>query len=496
MTSLQSQVRSAYMWTFGGNAVKQALSFGLSMLLARFLSPGDYGLVGMVAVFVTLLSAVQDLGIGRAVIYFPDAESSFATFCSISTASGLVLAAALFFSAPAIASFYGSAGLVPIVRWLSLTLLFGALRSASQSLIIKKLLFRKLTLIEGTCTLSSAAIAVYLAWRGFGVWSLVTNLVLSSALNTIIVLVAVPPRYTLRPDLRLMRKILGWGMPLVGSSCLCSFYDNADDLVVGKLLANTELGFYSLAFRLATLVNERIGAIISRVSFPTFAAMQADRSLIVRHWLSVTRKSALLSFPFLVLLAVSARDLISVMLGPKWLPTVAPLRLLCVVGALRVLTPIMINLLPALGRSTLAFWYSFANSLLMPISFFFGCKMGGIVGVGWAWLLVFPLIAAGLTRQTLRLTGVSWAAYLTNLRFPALTSLAMLAASSPFLYLLPPGLLRLLACPAAGVLAFTACLLLTTAGRQIVPQRVLTIGNALPLGRLKLFPLPHATDAR
>ncbi len=473
MTHLQAKVRSAYAWTFGGNAIQQLLSFSLSMLLARFLSPADYGLVGMVGVFVTLLSAVQDLGVGRAVIYFPASDSAFSTYCSISTATGFLLAVLLCASAPAIAGFYTSPDLIPIVRWLSLTLFLGGLRSAPQSLITKQLLFRKLTLLEGSCSLGSAAIAVCLAWRGFGVWSLVTNLVLSSTLNTVVVLFVVPPKFTFRPDLTLVKKTLRWGMPLVGSTWLWSFYDNADNLIVGKLLASTQLGFYSLAFRLAMLVNERIGAMISRVSFPTFAAMQADQGQTVRHWMSVTRKSALLSFPLLAGLAVCGRDLILIVLGPKWLPALAPLRLLCVIGAIRVLTPVIINLLPALGRSDLAFQYSLINTVVMPVSFFVGCRVGGIVGVGWAWVLVFPLIAAELIRKTLALVDVSWSAYFSNLRFPALSSLAVIAASVPLLYWLPPGLLRLSLCLLAGATTFAGCLLFTEAGRKILPTSLL-----------------------
>src|SRR5690349_17374130 len=156
MSRLHQKVRAAYIWTFAGNLVRQLLSFSLSLLLARFLHPADYGLVGMVAVFVTFLTALQDLGLGRAVIYFDEAESGWATFCTVSTASGLLLSVAMFLSAPLLARFYASPALVPIVHWLSLTLFFGGLRSASQSRITKQLLFQKITIIEGLCGLGSA----------------------------------------------------------------------------------------------------------------------------------------------------------------------------------------------------------------------------------------------------------------------------------------------------------------------------------------------------
>src|SRR5579862_7964391 len=122
MSELQRKIQAAYIWTFAGNLVRQLLSFSLSLLLARFLRPADYGLVGMVAVFVAFLTALQDLGIGRAVIYFNEAESAWPTFCTVSTAAGFVLSLLLFAAAPLIAGFYSSPALVPIVHWLSVTL--------------------------------------------------------------------------------------------------------------------------------------------------------------------------------------------------------------------------------------------------------------------------------------------------------------------------------------------------------------------------------------
>lgn len=474
MKTLQTSVREAYLWTFGGNLARQLLSFGLSMLLARFLSPSDYGTVGMVAIFTTILTALQDLGIGRAVIYFENADSAFSTYCTVSTAAGAVLSLGMFLSAPLIARFYAMPGLIPIVRWLSLTLFFGGLRSASQSMLTKRLLFQRLTFIEAGSGIFAALVAVVLAWRGFGVWSLVFNLILGSVLNTFLVLHAFRPSFTVRLDLAAVKRALAWGTPLVGSTLLWSAYDNTDNLVVGKLMNNAQLGYYSLAFRLATLVNERIGAIISRVSFPTFAALQNDKPEVARHWMSVTQKAALISFPLLALLAVFASDLISVVLGAKWLPAVLPLRLLCVVGAIRVLTPIIVNLLPALGRPGLAFQYTLANAIIMPVAFYIGCKTGGIVGVGWSWVIVFPFIAAYLTARAIALVEISWGAYLKNLTVPVLSSAAATSAAAPLLYALRPGLLRLLLMSFAGVSAASLCTLAFESGRQLLPASIVT----------------------
>lgn len=457
MVELHAKVRRAYVWTFTGSLIQQALSFSLSMMLARFLRPADYGLVGMVGVFIAFLTAMQDLGIGRAVIYFEEAETAWSTCCTISAASGLLLSLIMFASAPLIASFYAAPDLIPIVHWLSLTLFLGGLRSPSQSLITKQLLFQKITVIEGLCALGSAAVAVYLAWRGFGAWSIVFNLLFSSILKTVIVLHVAPPAFTMYPDLALTRRFLRWGMPLTGSTLCWSFYDNADEMIVGKLVNSEQLGFYSVAFRLATLVNERIGALISRVSFPAFAAMQNDPGEIIRHWLSVTRKSALISFPLLAVLALEAEDLVSIILGPKWLPVVPPLRLLCVVGAVRVLTPVVLNLLPALGRSDVAFRYTIINVVVMSASFVVGCRVAGIAGVGWAWVIMFPASGFWLIGKARALTGLSWHAYLQNLLLPTAGTIAATVAMVPFRSTLSGGMPRLACSVSAGLIVYGLC---------------------------------------
>lgn len=471
------RVRKAYIWTLVTNLVRQALTFGLSILLARLLGPNDYGLVGIATVYIVFLSALQDLGIGQSVVYFANAEDALATYCTLSTAAGFALSLIVFLSAPLLGRVYNLPELVPVMRWLSITLFLSGARSVPQAIITKRLLFRKIAIIETAGGLCSAVTAVWLAWHGFGVWSLVTNLVLSSSLNTALVFAAQPPKFTVKPDLKLCKAMIRWGSPLTGSTLLCNFYENADDMVVGKLMNAEQLGCYSLAFRLATLVNERIGAIISRVSFPALSGMRDNPEGRIRHWLSVTQKSALISFPFLAVLAVTAHDLIAVMLGVKWLPAVVPLRLLCVVGMLRVLTPIAVNMIAALGRPKIAFCYTLGNAIVMPVSFFAGCRIGGVAGVAWAWALVFPFIAGGLILRVLTLTDVSWRTYAANLRSPLMTAGAVLLATSVVLSNLGPGLLRLVACCGTAALVFTMSVLLTAEGRDILPVRVAEFGK-------------------
>ncbi|HKW98492.1 MAG TPA: lipopolysaccharide biosynthesis protein [Bryobacteraceae bacterium] len=458
LNTLSNKIRSAYLWTTALQLTKNILGFGISILLAHFLEPGDYGLVGMVTVLIGMVSVIQDWGMGQAVVYFEDDPSHLPTYFNLTTATGIVLTVVTFFSAPVIAAFYNEPRLVVLVRVLSFTLLLGSLRAVPSGLLTKRFQFRTLTLAEGGCTLTAGLIAVGLAWKGFGVWSLVTNILLGALLQTILFCSMLRPRFSLHMDGQLLKKVLHWGLPYTGATLLWQFYDNADYLIIGKLLGSAPLGLYTLGFRLATVANDKISSVINRVTFPSFSAMQDDLQAVSSHWLSVTHKLALLNFPLLCALAVNAEDFISLVLGPKWLPAVPIVQLLCVVSALKSLTSITINLACARGRTDMNFQFTLANALLLPGSFALGCKLGSLVGVGIAWCLVFPFICAWLIWKVGRLVGIGFGRYCASLASPSLVGALCLAAMLPVSWLLPGGLLRLCVRSSIGLVCFIACI--------------------------------------
>jgi len=222
-------LRSAYMWTLGGNLAKSLVGFGLSILLAKLLQPSDYGLVGMVLVVISILTILLDLGLGKAVVYFTEEEASLPVCNTVTVASGIILTAVSFWSAPLVADFYKDARLTLLLRVLSVNLLLGSFRAVPLGKLIKHFRFREITILETMSGLSSGVIAVLLAWKGFGVWSLVVNLLLSEFLLTALVYFAQPVGFTLHLPRDMLKRLLRWGLPFTGSALLWQFYDNADN---------------------------------------------------------------------------------------------------------------------------------------------------------------------------------------------------------------------------------------------------------------------------
>ena len=455
---LGKKIRSAYAWTFVGNLVKQALALALSLLLARFLAPSDYGLVGMVLVLTNVLTTVQNLGISLAVVHFNDPESTFPTYYTATAVMGMLMTVMMYMSAPLIATFYSNTTLIPIIRALSFVLALAGLRSVSQALLAKTFDFQKLTIVESFAGIAAGVIAVILAANGWGVWSLVTNMLLSATLTTVIVLIQIPPRFTWRMDRAVLTKILRYGLPTTGTNILWKFYDNADYVIIGKLLGDGPLGMYTMAFRVATLVNEKVSAIVSRVSFTTFAALKEHPEEGASHWLSLTNKVACINCALLALLATMAEDIVLVILGVKWAPAILPMRILCLVGAMKTLSAVTSSMLAATGRPAMVFRINVTNAVVLPAAFFVGCKVAGVIGVAVAWSIVLPITFGYMLYRATQIVQIPLSRYLGALKFPAAISAACILGSLPVVLYLDGGATRLALGSSLGALC--GCVLL------------------------------------
>lgn len=480
-SKLGQKVRSAYLWTFAGTFIKQGLTFGLSMLLARLLNPADYGLIGIVLVVISYLATFQDLGLGDAVIYFNDDDSALPTYFSTTALMGGLLTLATFLAAPWIADFYHQTELIPLIRVLSFSMLINGLRSVSQGLIRKRFLFRQLIVMETVVAIASSLIAVIMAWRGFGVWSLVANLMISSVAQTAAILWVVRPTFTLRLDMEVLGRILRWGLPLTGSVLLWKVYDNADYLIIGRVLGPEALGLYTLAFRLATLVNEKISTIVLRVSFPQFAAtLKEQPEKAAAEWFSLTQKVALINFPVLALMSVLSEDLIRILLGEKWLAAVLPMRILCIVGAIKTLSSISSTMIDAIGRTDVLLTINLITAVVLPSAFYVSCVWLGSIGVALAWALLYPFLLLSMSWWAARHVGTTVWAYCQNLSFPVLVALFAALPALPPVLLMPSGWQRLLVGGTLGCGGAVAMLLSKPAVRRQAQELIAKVRSRIP----------------
>jgi teichuronic acid exporter len=482
VAALGGRIRRAYFWTIIGSTARYLAGFAISIVLTRLLKPVDYGLIGMVTVFIEFSMAMYDTGLSNAVIHFKEDNSDRerATYFTVALLIGLLFAALLFITAPVIARFYHEPRLIPLLWVMSPVLILGSVKNISAGILARELRFRALSLVEVIASLVAGILAVIMAYLGFGVWSLVANLVVFTVLLAVMYGQKVRPQFRLPLDRAVLKRLWRYGSPLTASSLLNKFYDNADYLVVGKILGPVMLGYYTVAFRLAMLINDRISAVINRVAFPSFANLKDDPKEAVAHWFAVTKRVTLLTFPLLIWLVFNAADFVRVALGVRWLPAVLPLQFLCVMTAVKILTNVMGQILAAVGHPAVVFRFDVLTAVVLPLAFLVGCKQGGLLGMGIAWCTVFPCLRFLFFLAARRTLHFSARAYAKNLMLPSLVSLIAALVMAPVQWLLPSGWLRLTLSTILWAASLIACI------AAISELRKLFVSVVRPLLKLQL----------
>ena len=425
-------------WTSGARWASQLVSWLSTFLVARLLVPADYGLVGMATVFLGLVRLLSEFGLGTAVVTLRDLDRrQIAQLNGLAVLAGVAGMALTSLLAVPIGRFYGAPRLPAVVLAMGTTFVISAFRSVPLGLLQKQLRFRRVALADMVESVTVAVAAVLLALAGFGYWTLVLGWIVGALVSTVL-LVAQAPHPFAWPRRRDLGAALHFSGHVLGSRAAWYAYSNADFLIAGRLLGPTALGFYTLAWNLASVPVDKVVTVVLRLTPAFFAALREDLAELRRYLLALTEGLALLTFPLAVGLALVADDFVLVALGPKWTGTIAPLRLLALYASIRSLAPLLPQALNALGESRFAMWNNAAAALLLPAGFLAGSRFGTL-GIAAAWIAVHPLVLAPLYVRTFRVTGLSARRYLGALIPAGSGTLLLVAAVAAVRLLLPAG---------------------------------------------------------
>ena len=343
-TELQSRTVVGVFWSFLERVGHQGVQFCLSIILARFLLPEEFGLIAMLVVFLALAQTMVDSGFGQALIQKEDVTHSdqcsvfyFNVFVSCIAAGSLCLAA------PWIAEFYAQPMLIPMTRVLSLTLIINSFGLVQTVLLTRVVDFKTQVKVSLIAAILSGSIGVAMAFNGFGVWSLVAQSLSSSLFRTILLWLFDSWRPSLLFSFGSLRDMFGFSSRLLASGLLATLVDNMYAIVIGKLFSAADLGFYSRAQDFQRITVRNMSATVGRVIFPIFSSVQSDKARLKRGVGKVLTTLAMVNFPLMIGLAVVAEPLVIVLLTEKWLPCVPYLQLLCVAGLLRPLVVVNLN---------------------------------------------------------------------------------------------------------------------------------------------------------
>lgn len=374
--SLKSQTLGALFWSFIESAGLQGVRFVIGIVLARMLLPQQFGLIGMLTIFMAVAQTFLDSGFGAALIQKQDATQTDS--CSIfyfNIAVGLAAAGLLYAAAPWIASFYNEPILTPITRALSLTIVINSFGLVQNAILTKQIKFKTLTKVSLIANVLSGIVGVTMAAYGFGVWSLVIQQISSALLATICLWFFCAWRPSLVFSFKSLRKMFVFGSRLLASGLLNQIFENIYLVVIGKIFSAKDLGFFSRAQTMGSLPANTLAGMVSRVTFPVFSTIQNNPTQLKSGLKKALTSLAFVNFPMMIGLALIARPLVLVLLTEKWVESIYYLQLICLLGLLYPLHVINLNLLQALARSDLFLRLEIIKKAMVVIN----------IAVTWRW---------------------------------------------------------------------------------------------------------------
>lgn len=415
-------------WTAAARWASQVLSWLSWLIVARLLSPDDYGLVGMAAVYLGLVTLLSEFGLGTAVLAVRDL--SVEQLRQLNGLAVLIGCASLMAScgvAVPLGHFFHAPQLPLVVVAMSATFVITSFKTVPFALLQRDLRFKALALVDAAQAVILAGCMIGLAAAGFRYWTLVWGAVLAALISTAGICrlgplaLAWPRRASLQHAMTLSLDVL--------ISRLCWYASaNADFLVAGRVLGKAALGFYNVGWTLASVPVDKIATLVAQVTPAVFSAVQGDPPALRRYVLRITEGIALVTFPVALGLALVAREFVLAVLGPQWEATVAPLRWLAAYAAVRSITPLLPQVLQIIGEARFEMWRMVAAAIVLPAGFYLSGQRWGTVGLAGAWVLLDPLLAVPLYRRVFARTGLSARAYLGAL-WPALSGTALMAAA-------------------------------------------------------------------
>lgn len=438
--SLRARALRGSAWSLVEQATAQGIQFLITVVMARLLTPEDFGLMGMLGIFIVLSQSVLDAGLGMALIRKPDA--THLDECSVfyfNLAMGGLLAALFHALAPAIAAFYRQPALADLTRAMSALFVLQSLGSLQSSLLVKGLHFKRQTLISMGATAVSGTVGILAAWRGCGVWSLVYSTLTFATVRSLLLWIGSPWRPARRFSGDALRQLFAFGSRILSAGLLNQAFDELYSVVIGRFFSAGELGFYTRARRLQQLAVNYPSDALNRVCFPLFAQLQGDPARLAAGFRRALEWMIAAQFGLLAGLVVTGKPLIVSLFSARWQGSVLFFQLLCAAGLLYPVHLLNMSALQALGQARLFLRLEFIKKglllvvLLATVPFGITALVAGQVAVS----LLALLINAGPTGRLVGCPLRRQAALILRYLVPALLAAAVTWGAGQVLVALP-----------------------------------------------------------
>lgn len=354
MSSLKQKTVSGLSWSFVDAIGNYGVSFVVGIVLARLLSPREFGLIGMITVFIAISESFINSGFSNALIRKQNCtDADYSTVFYFNLVVGVLFFGILYSSAPAIAGFFKEPELVQVVRVMALVLIVDSLSIIQRTILTKRIDFKTQTKVSLVASIGSGVIAIVMAFQGYGVWSLVVQRLSRQALNSLFLWIWNSWLPKLIFSLASFKELFGFGSKLLLSGLIDTIYRNIYYLIIGKFFSAQALGYYTKASDFKNVPSQGLNTVISRVSYPVLSSIQDDKPRLKQNYQRLIRSTMFITLILMLGLAAVAEPMIIVLIGEKWRPSIIYLQLLCFSGMMYPLQALNLNMLQVSGRSDL-----------------------------------------------------------------------------------------------------------------------------------------------
>lgn len=407
------------------------------LVLGRLLAPGDFGLVALALIFITVAGIFVEQGFNKALIQRQDLRPDHmdsAFWASMVVA--IVFTGATLILAPYIANAADAPELAGVLRWLSVSLVINALTCTPYALLERDFRFKTLAIRRLLSTGSGSIVGIAMAYAGFGVWSLVAQMLVNSVVGLVVLWAATDWRPRGLPNMTALRELWPIGFGVLGIELLSVIGLQVDRIAVAAFLGPEALGWYFMAMKIVTIMVEIFSSVFAAVSMPMFSRLQGDRTLLCSWLYRLTGASSAIALPCFALAAALAPLLLPWVLGPQWAPSVPIFQILTLLGALNALAYFDRNALLAAGRAREAFLLTLGQSALGAVLVFIAAPFGVIavaIAVVARQYLYWPVRVCILRRAI----GIELRRYFAQWVRPFIAAVLMGVAVSAFLWRWP-----------------------------------------------------------
>lgn len=388
-TDIKTQTIASMLWSAFGRFGTTIILFVSNMILARLLTPKDFGCIGMLHIFIAISEVFIIGGFGAALIQKKDpTHLDYTTVFYWNLLAAIITYFVLFISAPLIADFYNMPLLCDVLRVQSLSLIIASFSIVQANQLQKQLRFKEFSIRNIVASFIGVTVAVLMAFMGYGIWSLVAMSLVTSFFGVLLLWKMSDWRPTLEFSTESLKSLFSFGGLMALSSFVETLYGNVQGLIIGKWFTPQDLGYYTQARKLEQVPTNSLSVIVSQVAFPVFSMLNEEKMKLRKGMSKSVKSISYLWIPMCVLLIIIARPLIYLLYGPQWGASVLYFQILCLSGVAYIINSLNLNVIKSLGKGKVYLTMQIIKRLIGICMVFVGIAFG-VVGVVVSMVVTF-----------------------------------------------------------------------------------------------------------